>query len=199
MLPTHALYESDDAYELLLYCQKVCIGKAAMNIQYTIDPLHIFINARKDAARNWNDVFLGPLYQLITGMKYKEKMSMAEIEGLQDVLLAAWILVRPYVLPALQGIAHSRFDVSAFIWHFEVSLCIPVILYDFLLRAEVNAGEAYYDMLLYALLEAIIRQRHNYPAALIRKISAVFYLQSKHHDQARVLLRGCHIMDAAFG
>ena len=199
MSPTHPLFGSEDTAERLLYCQKVCIGLAAMNIQYTIDPLHIFINARKDAARLWNDVFLGPLYQLITGKNYKEKMSMAEIEGLQDVLLAAWIHVRPHVLPALQAIAHSRFDVAAFIWHFEVSLCIPVILYDFLLRAEGNAGEAYYDLLLYALLETIIRQRHNYPAALCRKISAIFYLQSKQHDQARVLLRGCHIMDAAFG
>ena len=72
-------------------------------------------------------------------------------------------------------------------------------MYDFLLRKEENAGEAYYDLLLYALLETIIRQRHNYPAALCRKICAIFYLQSKHHDQARVLLRGCHIMDAAFG
>ncbi len=76
---------------------------------------------------------------------------------------------------------------------------MPVILYDFLLRTEENAGEAYYDLLLYALLETIIRQRHNYPAAISRKISAIFYLQSKQHDQARVLLRGCHIIDAAFG
>ena len=80
----------------------------------------------------------------------------------------------------------------------EASLAIPVILYDFLLRAEA-AGEAYYQVLLFALLETIIRQRHNYPAALCRKIAAVLYLNLKDHDQARVLLRGCHVIDAAFG
>ena len=126
MPPTHSLYGSEDKIERTIYCWKVNIGKAAMNFQFTIDPLHIFINACKDTARFWNDVFLGPLYQLITGSKYKEIMSMAEIEGLRDVLLAAWINVRPIVLPALQAIAHSRFDVSAFIWHMEVSVCIPV-------------------------------------------------------------------------
>ena len=102
------------------------------------------------------------------------------------------------MLPALKVVAHSRFDVSAFIWHIEVSLSLPVILYDFLLRAK-GAGEDYYKVLLFALLETIIRQRHNYPAALCRKIAAVLYLNLKNHDQARVLLRGCHIIDAAFG
>ena len=194
----HPLYLSEDTNERLLYAQKVCIGKAAMNVHYEIDPLHIFINARKDAANWWNDVLLGPLFQMISKAKYKEKMSMAEIEALEDVLLAAWLNVRKHMLPALKAIAHSRFDVSAFIWHMEISLSLPVILYDFLLRQE-GAGEAYYEVLLFALLETIVRQRHNYPAALCRKIGAVLYLNLKDHDQARVLLEGCHVMDAAFG
>ena len=198
MPTTYPLYLSKDTDELLLYAQKVCIGKAAMNVHYEIDPLHIFINARKDAANWWNDILLGPLFQKITKAKYKDKMSMAEIESLEDVLLAAWLNVRKHMLPALKAVAHSRFDVSAFIWHMEVSLSIPVILYDFLLRQE-GAGEAYYQVLLFALLETIVRQRHNYPAALCRKIGAVLYLNLKNHDQARVLLKGCHIMDAAFG
>ena len=198
MLTTHHLYHSGDVNERLLYSQKVCIGKAAMNVHYEIDPLHIFINARKDAAVWWNDVLLGPLFQLISGSKYKDTMSMAEIEALEDVLLAAWLNVRKYMLPALKAVAHSRFDISAFIWHMEVSLSIPVILYDFLLRQE-GAGEAYYEVLLFALLETILRQRHNYPAALCRKIAAVLYLKLKNHDQARVLLKGCHVIDAAFG
>ena len=169
-----------------------------MNFQFEIDPLHIFINARKDAARWWNDILLGPLFQRITKSKYKDKMSMAEIEALEDVVIAAWVNIRGHVLDALRTVGHSRFDVSAFIWHLEVSLPLPVLLYDFLLRTEA-AGDEYYEQLLFALLETICRQRHNYPAALCRKISAILYLNLKKHDQARVLLRGCHLMDAAFG
>ena len=62
MPSNHALYLSEDTNERLLYAQMVCIGKAAMNTHYEIDPLHIFINARKDTAAWWNDVLYGPLF-----------------------------------------------------------------------------------------------------------------------------------------
>ena len=81
-------------------------------------------------------------------------MSMAEIEALEDVVIAAWVNIRGHMLDALKTVGHSRFDISAFVWHLEVSLPLPVPLFDFLLRSEA-AGDAYYEQL-FALLETII-------------------------------------------
>ena len=120
--------------------------------------------------------------------------------------------VREDCLPKLLAVAHGRFDVALFIWQMEVSLPLPVVLYDFLLK-NMPDGEEYYQVLQWALFECTLRQvlylharnplsmqRKNYPAALMRKLSTMKHLESSGHDLARVLkaeLRGG--LDEAWG
>jgi hypothetical protein len=172
------------------------VGKAAGNIVQEMGPLHPKINGCKDAGEFHRATFLGPLFKLATGVNIQKKMHLRQIVGLEEALLAAWFRLRATARPLLLALP-NRVDASAMLWFFENTLAMPTILYDVIFKSA--KPDEYYWGLTFALFEVILRQRHNYPDALLRKIDTFLYLQRTGHPLFNVLGRNCHVVDEAFG
>jgi hypothetical protein len=172
------------------------VGSVAMGIVQEMGPLHIKINPCKDAGEFWRTVFLGPLFFKATGKQMQANMHLRQIIGLEEALLAAWLRLRVFIMPVLLGFS-ARVDASAVLWFFECTLAVPTIAYDVIYKQAMP--EKYVTALKYALLEAVVRQRHNYPPALFRKIDNYLYLLRSGHPLFNLLGTNCHTVDEAFG
>jgi hypothetical protein len=139
---------------------------------------------------------LAPLFKKATGRDIQAKMHLRQIVGLEEALLAGWLRLRAEARPVLLAL-DGRVDASAVLYHFENTLAQPTLLYDCVLKQKKH--EVYWWGLNFALLEVILRQRHNYPGGLFRKIDEKLYLHAVRHPLHEVLCTNVHVVDEAFG
>jgi hypothetical protein len=154
------------------------IGKAALNIQQEVGPLHIKLNPPKDIFRAWYDILFNPVFFDATGGCMAINPPLREILHHCECAFAGYMMIRDWLLDLLLPDCHKRADIAAYLWLFEVSLATCMVNYDAFFRN--NVMDMYYCLLSFSAMEAYLKARKNYKFVILLKIENMIFL-FKHH------------------
>jgi hypothetical protein len=173
-------------------------------------PLHTWINPLTDLVKFWP--FLFESLELHTsGKSLHSKIKAKEVGCRVEGLLAAWEMVRSELLPKLteKNEMHitTRFDITAFLYLMESSMPMAHLVYQLFIRGNYKGDQAaqaagrnlHREALAYLCAESHIRERKNYPRALLAQIDQLNYWERTKHPLYDWIVANNSAYDEIFG
>ena len=173
-------------------------------------PLHTWLNPLTDLVKFWPFLFEA-MEQHLSGKSLHSKIKAKEVGKRVEGLLAGWEMVRAQLLPKLiaKNEMHitARFDICAFLHLFESSMPMAHLIYELFVRnnfkgnaqAQASGENLHCSALAHLCMESHIRERKNYPRALVGLIDQMLYWQRTNHPLYDWIAENSSAYDEIFG